>query len=176
MPPSSPLPHLTVARNTAFPSPSFSRRPQRRPPLFLLFLPPPPPLSLPPCLPIKTVTILHQKKARPFPPSCRDSSFHSLSRLPLYLASILSCLLPFYLASFLYRASPFLSRLQSLPASTPPFVLSRASPSLSRCYSSVAYAARTHGRLLGKSHSLLHRTVYGSSLVDCKLDKMVVVC
>ncbi|GMN22456.1 hypothetical protein TIFTF001_043518 [Ficus carica] len=59
--PPSPLPHLTVTRNVAIPSPSFSHRPQRRPPLSLLFPPPPP---LPPCLPIKAVTILHQRKAR----------------------------------------------------------------------------------------------------------------
>ncbi|GMN59932.1 hypothetical protein TIFTF001_029029 [Ficus carica] len=65
-PPPSPLPHSTVAHNATIPSPSFSRRPQRRPPLFLLFPSPLSPLSpppLPPCLPIKAVTILHQRKA-----------------------------------------------------------------------------------------------------------------
>ncbi|GMN55988.1 hypothetical protein TIFTF001_025106 [Ficus carica] len=61
-PPPSPLPHSTVARNAPIPSPSFFRRPQRHPPLFLFFSPPPLPLPLPPCLPIKAVTILHQRK------------------------------------------------------------------------------------------------------------------
>ncbi|GMN52525.1 hypothetical protein TIFTF001_021671 [Ficus carica] len=61
-PPPSPIPHSTIPRNTALPSPSFSHHPQRCPPLSLIFPPPPPPL--PPCLPIKAVTILHQRKAR----------------------------------------------------------------------------------------------------------------
>ncbi|GMN66006.1 hypothetical protein TIFTF001_035075 [Ficus carica] len=60
LPPPSPLPHSTITRNAAIPSPSFSRRPQRRPPLAFFFSPPP----LPPRLPIKAVTILHQRKAR----------------------------------------------------------------------------------------------------------------
>ncbi|GMN71112.1 hypothetical protein TIFTF001_052622 [Ficus carica] len=62
--PPSPLPHSTVARNATIPSPSFSRHPQRHPPLSLLFPSPPSPPPLPPCLPIKAVTILHQRKAR----------------------------------------------------------------------------------------------------------------
>ncbi|GMN65235.1 hypothetical protein TIFTF001_034307 [Ficus carica] len=63
-PPPSPIPHLTAACNAAIPSPSFSRRPQRCPSLFLFFSPLPSPPPLPPCLPIKAVTILYQRKAR----------------------------------------------------------------------------------------------------------------
>ncbi|GMN47097.1 hypothetical protein TIFTF001_016278 [Ficus carica] len=58
----SPLPHSTVARNTTIPSPSFSHRPQRRPPFSLLFPSPSSPPPLPPCLPIKDMTLLHQRK------------------------------------------------------------------------------------------------------------------
>ncbi|GMN27867.1 hypothetical protein TIFTF001_047872 [Ficus carica] len=62
-PPPSPLPHSTVTRNATIPSPSFSHHPQRRPPLSLLFSSPPSPPPLPPYLPIKAMTILHQRKA-----------------------------------------------------------------------------------------------------------------